>query len=151
MLVRSPPRLVSRTACTPLPWSFVSSGVLSGLGSRRGALARLGDGSSPSTTLAKGSLKCSAIAVLTSWFCATIHITMKKAIIAVTKSAYATFHAPPPLPAIAEFRVQGFKFKVLAGIHRFQQRFQLLLAGAHFAAQAAAGHLQDDLRRLIVG
>ena len=43
-----------------------------------------------------GFLKYSKMAARCSFETAvTSHITMKNAIIAVTKSAYATFHAPP--------------------------------------------------------
>ena len=50
----------------------------------------------PVSRLPPGFLKCSATAVTTSGFWDVSHITIKNAIIAVTKSAYATFHAPPP-------------------------------------------------------
>src|SRR5262245_11400903 len=106
------------------------------------------------------------MASFTFSFCAVIHITRKKAIMAVTKSAYATFRAPPCLPDMrvdqgsgvgsqrsgVGSRGSGVRGQALAaGIDCFEKCFQLLLGGADVAAEAAAGYFQNDLRRLIVG
>src|SRR5689334_15695748 len=48
----------------------------------------------------QGFLKYSSTEPLTSWSWFKIQRTMNRAIMAVTKSAYATFHEPPPPAAI---------------------------------------------------
>ncbi len=79
-----------------------------------------------------------ATACLISGLCAVSQSTRNKAIIAVTKSAYATFQAPPPLPAIGHSFRPGW-FRPVGGVHGAQAH--LVLSAFNMASSSSADGL----------
>src|SRR5581483_608592 len=89
------------------------------------------------------------------WSWAQIHMTMKKAIIAVTKSAYATFHEPPPPAATTgvlgvrpgEGRPprRGRRPDASGGLGLAEELIHFGLVGAAVGADAVADALDDRL------
>src|SRR6516165_8087938 len=91
-----------------------------------------------------GSSKYCATACLTGLLWPVIHITRKKAIMAVTKSAYATFQAPPPPAAIAYLPLPSRRFGL------FEQLIQLGAVRPIFGVDPATGLFHRDFRRVAV-
>src|SRR5579871_6009781 len=80
---------------------------------------------------------------------------MKSAIMAVTKSAYATFHAPPWWPACATFFLMMIGVTAIlvsscvriSGFGPFQSLLQFLKTGPSGVGDRATAELQGHLRR----
>src|SRR5947209_16245795 len=78
-------------------------------------------------------------------------MTRKNAIIAVTKSAYATFHTPPPLAAMVNLLWEWTANRLLCRRRAFLgQRFGFAQARPAFRADDAAG-AHDDLAGALAG
>src|SRR5689334_8179349 len=86
----------------------------------------------------------------------TSHITRKKAIIAVTKSAYATFHAPPWCPAALIFFLTmmiGRSFSAMIAAPELlllaaQFLLEVLEVRTHVREQQLARELHGHRRRI---
>src|SRR5579863_1639981 len=85
------------------------------------------------SALPDGSLKYPATASFTGLLLLSSHKTMNNAIIAVTKSAYATFHAPPWAPPCPPFFLMTMIGAFAAGTGKFPSLSALCCRGRRAA------------------